>query len=156
MKRAAIWVAISIFGGCSANPPAKSSASHENDIVIDFPGLVDQEPEPRGALPDFDPDSPGWLGVELRKPADQQPGVLVGAVIRGSPAARAGLLAKDRILAINGRAVNEPRKLVAEVRRHHAGQKLSLSVERGHSTRPQGGFPSATPRRRCTHANAVR
>jgi thiol-disulfide isomerase/thioredoxin len=71
-----------------------------------------------------------WLGVILGDGAGE--GANVDLVIRNSPAHRAGLEAGDRIIEINGEAVNSPAKLQMVVRTRRPGQTLALRIERAH------------------------
>ncbi len=73
-----------------------------------------------------------WLGVYLG--SDGQPGVLVRKVHPGSPAAKAGLKAGDRILSINNAALPSVRALQREVSSYHPGDKVALQVRRAGSS----------------------
>ena len=66
--------------------------------------------------------------------ASPNTGVVVAAVRARTPAARAGLHAGDRILAINGRALRD----VIDFHFHAGQERLRLSLERG--GRPQGAL----------------
>jgi putative serine protease PepD len=63
---------------------------------------------------------------------------LTGAVITnvepGMPAARAGLKADDLVRRINGRPITSSIDLVVAIRSHVAGDKVTLTVERGGKT----------------------
>lgn len=94
---------------------------------------------------------PGWLGVTLAPvevpapvgesndtsalmPAADLPpaGVRISAIVRDSPADRAGLRASDVLLRIDGRAVDSPRSVIAAVSGHEAGHNVELAfVRRG-------------------------
>ena len=78
---------------------------------------------------------PGWLGVELAKRDGAEPGVLVRSVMRGSPAARAGLADGDVVMSIDGENVARPTELREHVMRALAGSRVSLGVQRGAETR---------------------
>ena len=58
---------------------------------------------------------------------------VVGAVVRDSPAERAGLQAGDEIVAVNGRAVSEWEQVVQGIRAH-AETPLALRVKRENGT----------------------
>jgi putative radical SAM enzyme (TIGR03279 family) len=60
-------------------------------------------------------------------PTQEAPGVVVAAVAPRTPAARAGLLPGDRILAINGNALRD----VIDFHFQSGEERLRLSVERG-------------------------
>jgi S1-C subfamily serine protease len=78
---------------------------------------------------------PGWLGVELAKREGAEPGVLVRSVMRGSPAARAGLANGDVVMSIDGENVARPTELREHVMNALAGSRVSLGVLRGTETR---------------------
>lgn len=69
-----------------------------------------------------------WLGVELGTAPGG--GVLVKAVVRRSPAAKAGVLAGDLVLEVDGTAVRAPRELQREVGSHAPGDTCPLTVRR--------------------------
>jgi len=89
-------------------------------------------PEP---LPTSDDDDPqfstrGWLGVEIAAPEPTEPGVLVRSVIRGSPAERAGILAGDHLLKLDGVSVVAPDDVVRLVGARAPGTRLGVVVQR--------------------------
>jgi serine protease Do len=56
------------------------------------------------------------------------------AVIKDSPAAKAGLQAEDVILEVNGVRVNEDNSLGSLIQRHNIGDTITLNVRRGDKT----------------------
>jgi len=79
----------------------------------------------------------GRLGVTLGEiarvpgePLGQTGGVVVTAVVAGSPAAEAGIEPGDRILAIDGRAVRDIAGLQRAVEAAPVGSELTLRIER--------------------------
>ena len=76
----------------------------------------------------------GWLGVSVQDvPAEEgrgRRGVVVAAVERASPAARAGLRQGDVVVAINGDRVETSRGLVRSVAAVPPGQTIRLMVLR--------------------------
>ena len=68
-----------------------------------------------------------YLGVSSALSDD---GVVVGDVVPGAPAARAGVRAGDRVVEADGRPVREPDDLSTVVNGHRAGDELRLTVER--------------------------
>jgi serine protease Do len=79
----------------------------------------------------------GRLGVALSSVGEQLAayfgvprGVLVTSVDLDSPAGRAGLKAGDVITSVNGRSVDDPADVLAEVRRADAGGPLAMTVTR--------------------------
>jgi serine protease Do len=69
----------------------------------------------------------GYLGVNLAPAKD---GVLVTAVVPGSPAEKAGLEAGDRIVAIDGRAVATEKDLRDALHGLDAGKRVTVEVKR--------------------------
>lgn len=73
--------------------------------------------------------APGWLGIAM-EPSKGKPGVLVTHVIRTSPAEKAGLLAGDRIVKLDGASVVAPGDISAPVAAKGAGKSIALDVVR--------------------------
>ncbi|MFN8514689.1 MAG: S41 family peptidase [Thermomicrobiales bacterium] len=73
-------------------------------------------------------DGNGGIGVTLGSGGD---GVVVGAVYADSPAARAGLLPGDRVLAVDGSAVaNRDAEMVVALLRGAIGTTVQLTIQR--------------------------
>jgi serine protease Do len=71
-----------------------------------------------------------WIGIRMSgESADG--GVRIGGVIRDSPAAAAGLRARDVIVAFDGEPVSDPSQLVRAVQERGAGAWVPLTVRRG-------------------------
>ncbi|MFC1641136.1 redoxin domain-containing protein [Myxococcota bacterium] len=79
--------------------------------------------------------APGWLGVELRDRRPPEAGVLVGGVVRGSPAESAGIRAGDILLSVHGQPVSKPREVARLAREHGSGQRLGLVLGRAGTQR---------------------
>jgi S1-C subfamily serine protease len=79
---------------------------------------------------------PNGQGGTLPTPKQSQTGLVVSAVIAGSPAEKAGLKAKDLITEVNGKAVGTPDEFVALVKAAKPGDTLSLTVTRGGEQNP--------------------
>jgi thiol-disulfide isomerase/thioredoxin len=116
-------------------PPATSSAAESTPSTeLPAPSLVGAEnaqpaPHPRSSQ------ERGWLGVELGKRQPDEPGVLVRDVVRGSPAASAGVVAGDVILSVDGENVTRPEDVSLRVGVRGAGQRLSLGILHQQTTR---------------------
>jgi regulator of sigma E protease len=87
---------------------------------------------------DWEGNALGMLGLR----ADFGP-PLIGELVPGKPGARAGLAVDDRIVAINGEAVNSPAD-VATVTNANAGKPLQFRVERGGRTEEITVVPEAS------------
>jgi predicted metalloprotease with PDZ domain len=71
----------------------------------------------------------GALGVTM---SDNKPGgTLVTSVLAGSPAAKIGLQAGDRILTINGQKTDNYRDVERVTAAHKPGDKVELMIIRG-------------------------
>lgn len=75
--------------------------------------------------------SGGYLGVAIAAAADEQAPVEVGEVLDGSPAAKAGLRAGDRVLELNREALIDDRHFTAMVRQRAPGDLITLKIQRG-------------------------
>jgi putative serine protease PepD len=78
----------------------------------------------------------GWLGVGGDDASDRPGGgARVGTVVDGSPAAKAGMLVNDVVTSVGPDPISSYADLVAEWRRHHPGDTLTISVRRGDQTK---------------------
>jgi regulator of sigma E protease len=91
-----------------------------------FVRTLDLSKLPQSAL---EGDLLGELGLTLHRP--RLPAV-IGRVVPASPAAQAGLMAGDEVLAIDGRPIDIWRELATAIR-DAPGQALRLAVRRGDS-----------------------
>ncbi len=76
----------------------------------------------------------GWIGVALADISDEEgadPGVGVADVVRGSPAAQAGIRPGDIILAIDGQPVYNTLGLIRIVASQPPGRNVRLRIYRG-------------------------
>src|SRR5690606_1951955 len=80
-------------------------------------------------MADLTPDLARKLGVAAAE------GVVVAGVQSGSPAEKAGLRARDVIVALNGRAVRGASELRARLGLTSIGEEVELRVVRGAQTR---------------------
>ncbi len=83
-----------------------------------------------------------FLGVAFLTPLDAAvagrsfagPGVLVTQVASGAPAAQAGLQVNDVITAVDGTTLDASQSLGGLIAKHHSGDTLKLTVQRGGQT----------------------
>ncbi|MCB9705979.1 MAG: trypsin-like peptidase domain-containing protein [Myxococcales bacterium] len=78
----------------------------------------------------------GWLGIAGRdvEPAvgvAPQPGAVVGEIHSSTPAAKAGLRAGDRIVSVDGKAIENFSDLRGRIAESRPGAKIKVGVERG-------------------------
>lgn len=88
-----------------------------------------------------------FLGIQMESvPVNR---VLVDGVVPGSPADQAGVGPGDIVVAVNGKAVSSPGDVDADLSGLHAGDTVSLAVQRGPQmfttkamlTRQPAGYP---------------
>lgn len=74
-----------------------------------------------------------WMGVMLGRPdaAADADGVPLLYVVADSPAAEAGLRARDRLTAVNGVPISASRDLMDQLRKEAPGNWIPLTVMRG-------------------------
>jgi serine protease Do len=86
----------------------------------------------------------GYLGISsssVKLPAaqrgdrQQSDGLLVNGVVDGSPAAAAGVLVGDVILAFDAKVVDDPETLLTMLRGDRIPRQVTLTVSRGGETR---------------------
>jgi len=89
-----------------------------------------------------------WLGVEISGDASQTDGAPVVRVIDGSPAARAGLEAGDRILEVAGAEVDDLASVREQVHPRTPGDRVELRYNREGAERTTKVVLSLRPSRR--------
>ena len=73
----------------------------------------------------------GWLGVFLRdQQSAKEGGIVVQGIEPGSPAQKAGLLARDFLLKYNGREIQDTRHFIQLVESTPIGSKAGLEIAR--------------------------
>ena len=103
---------------------------HIGQLTLDLSGYPTDE---------VDSDALEGVGLRLLRPRLEP---VLGQVVGGGPAARAGLAAGDRVVSIQGKPVDSWEALVAAIRAH-PGQPISLLVERDGATRSIEVVPEA-------------
>jgi serine protease Do len=117
--------------------------------------------------------SRGWLGVQIQSVTPEiaqslgskdNKGAIVASIVPGSPAAKAGFVQGDLVLAVNGKSVEDSRDLTRRVAAIPAGAKAVFAVVRGgnqktltatigqrkeeqvasNAAQPRGGAPEST------------
>jgi thiol-disulfide isomerase/thioredoxin len=70
-----------------------------------------------------------WLGISMDRDS-LSPGALVGHVVRGSPADRAGIRDGDRLVGVAGARVGSSRAVVEAVAAHQVGDRIDITYVR--------------------------
>src|SRR3954454_8058173 len=80
---------------------------------------------------DAGPVGPATLGAGLRSPDGQENGVVLQDLAKDGPAASAGLQTGDRLLSLDGSAVDSSCALESLLLARKPGQEVKLTVRRG-------------------------
>ncbi|HSQ59379.1 MAG TPA: trypsin-like peptidase domain-containing protein [Acidobacteriota bacterium] len=132
------WVAVvvgraaveSADGSRVGMEPESAGAPDLNGVLIALPvehaGWIANELEHYGSV------RHGFLGIQLRRASAtaESLGVLVAAVVPGSPADSAGFRPGDRILAVEGEETHSADELTAMVRAARPGDEIEVTVLR--------------------------
>jgi peroxiredoxin len=129
-----LFLSISACSGAHAAQPSAGSAQTASAQAAPSPAPATPAAEAAPAAAPVEA-GPGWLGVELAKRDNGEPGVLIRAVMRGSPAERAGIAIDDVVVSIDGANVATPSELRQRVVQTGSGTRVSLGVRRGNDTR---------------------
>jgi peroxiredoxin len=140
---ALLTLATLVVGGCagasrSQSAAAPAPAAEQSAAVSTTESQREASEAGRGSVSQPQArakNGPGWLGVELAKREGVEPGVLIRAVMHGSPAERAGLSAGDVVLSVDGANVGRPIELHDLIVSAGANQRVSMGVLRGDTTR---------------------
>lgn len=93
--------------------------------------------------------SPAFLGVQLMQQgpgASNTEGAVIGRVVPGTPAEKAGLRSGDVITRIDDRPVRDAGQVTEAVRRAGVGKEIALTVQRGDSSKTYHVRLEAAPR----------
>jgi serine protease Do len=111
---------------------------------------------------------PAYLGIQLEPPGEARSQPQIKSVAADSPAAKAGLLAADKIIALDKKEVIDAAHLAAAIRRHLAGDTIEITIVRGGERKtfgvelapppaalhpPQGDGKMPAPKRRAKSAD---
>ena len=117
-----------VIGINSAIRPGDNS---NGNVGIGFAVPIDIAAKSAAAIVKGEEIQIGYLGVSMGDATGNQSGAVVQEVTPDSPAARAGLQAGDVVVSIDGKAVQDRSELVAAIRGHKPGDKVTLVVVRG-------------------------
>jgi len=119
-----------VIGINSAIRPATDGSN--GNVGIGFAVPIDLAATSAAAIVQGKPIQTGYLGVTPSlTTAGGQDGALIQEVAPNSPAARAGLRPGDLVTTIDGKAVENYSEMVARIRAHKPGDKVTLAVSRG-------------------------
>jgi S1-C subfamily serine protease len=135
---AAVVAVLVLFGGGFAIGHV-TAGNGDNEgrerIELELPGRNGDSGEEPNA-----PRSPSgvFLGVTTRDATGDAQGAEITRVVRGSPAAQAGLREGDVVTAVDGTAVTNASDLIQQVRRHEPGDQMTITYSRdGNSSEAQ-------------------
>ena len=119
-----------VIGINSAIRPASDGSN--GNVGIGFAVPIDLAAKSAEAIVQGKPIQTGYLGVTPSlTTAGGQNGALIQEVAPNSPAAKAGLRPGDLVTTIDGKAVENYSEMVASIRGHQPGDKVTLGVTRG-------------------------
>jgi S1-C subfamily serine protease len=117
-----------VIGINDAIRPGDNSAGN---VGIGFAVPIDLAARSAAAIVQGKQVQTGYLGVSMGDSPNGQDGAVVQGVASGSPAAKAGLQVGDLVTAIDGKTIQSSAEMVAAIRDHKPGDKVSLTVNRG-------------------------
>jgi putative serine protease PepD len=117
-----------VIGINSAIRPADDGS--DGNVGIGFAVPIDLAAKSAEAIVQGTTIQTGYLGVSTAPTTGGEDGALVQEVSPNSPAERAGLRAGDRVVRIDGQAVESYGELAAKIRAHKPGDKITLDVVR--------------------------
>ena len=119
-----------VIGINSAIRPASDGSN--GNVGIGFAVPIDLAAKSAEAIVQGKPIQTGYLGVTPSlTTAGGQNGALIQEVAPNSPASRAGLRPGDLVTTIDGKAVENYSEMVASIRGHQPGDKVTLGITRG-------------------------
>jgi len=113
------------------NDAIRPGDNSDGNVGIGFAVPIDLAARSAAAIVQGKQVQTGYLGVSMGDSPSGQDGAVVQDVASGSPAAKAGLQVGDLVTAIDGKSVQSSAEMVAAIRDHKPGDKVSLTVNRG-------------------------
>jgi putative serine protease PepD len=113
------------------NDAIRPGDNSDGNVGIGFAIPIDLAAKSAAAIVQGKQVQTGYLGVSMGDAPNGQDGALVQEVASGSPAAKAGLQVGDLVTAIDGRSIQGSGEMVAAIRDHKPGDKVTVTVNRG-------------------------
>jgi putative serine protease PepD len=115
------------------NDAIRPGDNSDGNVGIGFAIPIDVAAKSAAAIVQGKQVQSGYLGVSVGDAPNGQGGAVVQDVASGSPAAKAGLQVGDQVTAIAGQAVQSSTDMVAAIRDHKPGDKVTITVNRNGS-----------------------
>jgi putative serine protease PepD len=112
------------------NDAIRPGDNSDGNVGIGFAIPIDLAARSAAAIVQGKQIQTGYLGVTMADPAGGRDGAIVQEVAPGSPAAKAGLEAGDLVTAVDGQAIQNAGEMVARIRGHKPGDKVTITVQR--------------------------
>jgi putative serine protease PepD len=112
------------------NDAIRPGDNSDGNVGIGFAIPIDVAAKSAAAIVQGKQVQTGYLGVSVGDAPNGQNGSVVQDVASGSPAAKAGLQVGDQVTAIDGQAVQGSADMVAAIRDHKPGDKVTITVNR--------------------------
>jgi putative serine protease PepD len=115
------------------NSAIRPGANSNGNVGIGFAVPIDIAAKSATAIVKGEQLQIGYLGVTPSPSATTggQDGALIQEVAPGSPAAKAGIQPGDLVVSIDGRAVENYSEMIAGIRAHQPGDKVTIGLVRG-------------------------
>jgi S1-C subfamily serine protease len=113
------------------NDAIRPGDNSDGNVGIGFAVPIDLAARSAAAIVQGKQVQTGYLGVSMGDSPSGQDGAVVQDVASGSPAAKAGLQVGDLVTAIDGKTIQSSAEMVAAIRDHKPGDKVSVTVNRG-------------------------
>lgn len=112
--------------------PVKIRATYERLCTGDGPGSAATCEVLRRDMDEAgQPGTQGWTGLQIGRGDDGVAGAYIYSVAPNGPAARMGLRTGDRVITVEGQAVNDDKTLLAALKGAGIGRRVRLTVVRG-------------------------
>jgi putative serine protease PepD len=127
------------------NDAIRTGDNSDGNVGIGFAIPIDVAAKSAAAIVQGKQVQTGYLGVSVGDAPNGQNGSVVQDVASGSPAAKAGLQVGDQVTAIDGQAVQGSADMVAAIRDHKPGDKVTITVNRNGTQTTITATPAERP-----------
>jgi putative serine protease PepD len=113
------------------NSAIRPGANSNGNVGIGFAVPIDIAAKSAAAIVKGEQLQIGYLGVTPSLTTGGRDGALIQEVAPGSPAANAGIQPGDLVVSIDGKAIENYSEMIAAIRNHQPGDKITLGIVRG-------------------------
>ena len=113
------------------NSAIRPGANSNGNVGIGFAVPIDIAAKSAAAIVKGEQLQIGYLGVTPSLTTGGRDGALIQEVAPGSPAANAGIQPGNLVVSIDGKAIENYSEMIAAIRNHQPGDKITLGIVRG-------------------------